>query len=290
MTDSLITQCPACQSLFRIQPSQLEAAQGMVSCGVCHEAFNALQYLYSDSEQSAASPPPVVAARASGNPEKASRRGIPLTEGSEVDDVEIDLQAIELYIEQYGTGDNSFSQSAPRKPFPPKRKTSQHRTEAVGKTTIAAFRPNRWSLLALVAFLALPGQYLWNTYFSANAGLVKEQKCTDSGCSTTIKTDLKQLRISNLSVKDDPSVNNAVQVSATLYNRAPYSQPFPVLEMRFTDNKGELIANRFFRSAEYLQSPLSNAPSQEPIHISLQLVSPSPEASGYELKIHRATP
>ncbi len=38
---SLITRCPACQTLFRVVPDQLRISDGWVRCGQCQEAFDA---------------------------------------------------------------------------------------------------------------------------------------------------------------------------------------------------------------------------------------------------------
>lgn len=36
------TRCPACQTLFKIHPEQIESSKGWVRCGKCDEVFNAL--------------------------------------------------------------------------------------------------------------------------------------------------------------------------------------------------------------------------------------------------------
>ena len=42
---SLITQCTACHTLFRVVPDQLKISQGWVRCGKCEEIFNASEHL-----------------------------------------------------------------------------------------------------------------------------------------------------------------------------------------------------------------------------------------------------
>ncbi len=41
----MYTQCPHCDTLFRIQVADLRTAQGKVRCGRCSQIFNALRYL-----------------------------------------------------------------------------------------------------------------------------------------------------------------------------------------------------------------------------------------------------
>lgn len=42
---SLITSCPACETLFKAVPDQLRIADGWVRCGRCKEVFNATEHL-----------------------------------------------------------------------------------------------------------------------------------------------------------------------------------------------------------------------------------------------------
>ncbi len=42
---SLITRCPACQTMFKVVPDQLRISDGWVRCGQCGEVFDASQHL-----------------------------------------------------------------------------------------------------------------------------------------------------------------------------------------------------------------------------------------------------
>ena len=42
---SLITRCPACQTLFRVVPDQLRVSEGWVRCGQCSDVFDAALHL-----------------------------------------------------------------------------------------------------------------------------------------------------------------------------------------------------------------------------------------------------
>ena len=73
------------------------------------------------------------------------------------------------------------------------------------------------------------------------------------------------------------------------YNRAPFSQPFPLLELRFADLNGQLIASSRFRPSEYLSGELAGQdemPPQTPIHISLEIKDPGAKAVNYSLSFH----
>lgn len=47
---SLITQCPACATMFKVVPDQLRISDGWVRCGQCDEVFDANAHLYTDPE------------------------------------------------------------------------------------------------------------------------------------------------------------------------------------------------------------------------------------------------
>lgn len=53
---SLITRCPACETLFKVVPDQLRISEGWVRCGQCDEVFDASAHLV--KEVPAASVPP----------------------------------------------------------------------------------------------------------------------------------------------------------------------------------------------------------------------------------------
>ena len=50
---SLITRCPACQTMFRVVPDQLRISEGWVRCGQCDEVFDASQNLFQEPAVSA---------------------------------------------------------------------------------------------------------------------------------------------------------------------------------------------------------------------------------------------
>jgi predicted Zn finger-like uncharacterized protein len=55
MTESFVTQCPHCQTSFRVSYHQLSLARGAVRCGSCLQVFNAARQLLEQSTgQSAA--------------------------------------------------------------------------------------------------------------------------------------------------------------------------------------------------------------------------------------------
>ncbi len=150
-----------------------------------------------------------------------------------------------------------------------------------------------WLLLVLVAAAGLAGQYIAYQFDDlARQDAYRpwfQQLCPTLGCTVPSRVDIAHIKSSNLVVRSHPEFAGALVVDAIIYNRATFSQPFPLLELRFADLNGSLIASRRFKPAEYLSGELagvSEMPSQTPIHISLDILDPGNKAVNYSLSFH----
>ena len=147
-----------------------------------------------------------------------------------------------------------------------------------------------WGFLTLLAAGLLAFQYIW-FHFDEMARHDRyrplfQQICPMLGCKVPTRVDIGRIKSSNLVVRSHPDFKGALIVDAIIYNRAPFSQPFPLLELRFADLNGQLIASRRFKPSEYLSGELAgrgDMPSQTPIHIALDILDPGPKAVNYSL-------
>ncbi|WP_166218231.1 DUF3426 domain-containing protein [Pseudomonas atagonensis] len=150
-----------------------------------------------------------------------------------------------------------------------------------------------WLLLVLIAAGGLAGQYI-AYHFEELARQDQyrpwfQQVCPQIGCTVPSKVDIAKIKSSNLVVRSHPEFSGALVVDAIIYNRATFSQPFPLLELRFADLNGHLIASRRFKPGEYLNGDLegmAEMPPQTPIHIALDILDPGPKAVNYSLSFH----
>ena len=150
-----------------------------------------------------------------------------------------------------------------------------------------------WLLLIVLAAAGLGGQYI-AYHFDELARQDQyrpwfQQLCPQVGCTVPSKVDIAKIKSSNLVVRSHPEFSGALVVDAIIYNRAPFSQPFPLLELRFADLNGHLIASRRFKPGEYLNGDLegmAEMPPQTPIHIALDILDPGPKAVNYSLSFH----
>ncbi|MGE1154705.1 DUF3426 domain-containing protein [Pseudomonas kitaguniensis] len=150
-----------------------------------------------------------------------------------------------------------------------------------------------WTVLVLIAAAGLAGQYIAYQFGDlARQDAYRpwfQQLCPTLGCTVPSRVDISHIKSSNLVVRSNPEFAGALVVDAIVYNRAAFSQPFPLLELRFADLNGGLIASRRFKPAEYLSGELagvSEMPSQTPIHISLDILDPGNKAVNYSLSFH----
>lgn len=147
-----------------------------------------------------------------------------------------------------------------------------------------------WGVLNLIALLALATQYVFYNYGElARQDEYRpwlERVCPVIGCELPPRVDISQIKSSNLVVRSHPDFSGALVVDAIIYNRAPFAQPFPLLEIRFDDIRGQALAKRTFKPGEYLSGELAGQremPSQIPIHIALDILDPGTTAVNYSL-------
>lgn len=153
----------------------------------------------------------------------------------------------------------------------------------------------KWGALSLAAALVLAGQYLafnfrelartpqWRPYYAA--------ACDVLGCQLPHRSNITRLRGANLVVRNHPSVAGALVVDAIVFNEADYPQPFPVLELSFSSAQDKPIASRRFTPSEYRAGELkdlAHMPPDVPIHVSLEILDPGPDAVNYSLRFRPA--
>ena len=152
-------------------------------------------------------------------------------------------------------------------------------------------RTGLWTTLTLLALLALPTQYLFYNFDALarneRSRPMLENLCLLARCELPARVDISRIRSTNLLVRPDPEFPSALAIDVILYNRADFAQPFPVLEMQFSDATGRPVASRRFRPEEYLAGELAGVslmPSQTPIHVGLSMLDPGQQARSYRLE------
>ena len=152
--------------------------------------------------------------------------------------------------------------------------------------------PRRWwtPLIILAGLSALVVQIFWLQFedWSRDPAIrpIYTTACDWLGCRLPLLRDLKKMFTRNLVVRSHPDLSGALIVDAIIVNQAEFTQPFPVLELRFTSIGGNLVAGRRFQPAEYLSGELLGGTQMAPltpIRIELQIEDPGSEAVNYFL-------
>src|SRR3569623_654650 len=265
---AMYTQCPQCKTLFRISAVQLAQARGTVRCGVCAYAFDAMESLSERPEpvqrEASYNAPPAAQPDSADTPPDASTDLEPEVGTREVGDV------------------LGPTEGEDRSASMPSARPRNHR----GVQTVA------WGIANVALIVMLLGQY---TYFHRDElAQYPELRpwlarlCDIAACDVPLRKDAARISLMNRVVQSHPQHDNALLIDATLVNEAGYIQPYPLLDLRFSDLNNRLVAGRRFRPEEYLPSGTPVAagmPPKQPVKFSLELADPGKEAVSFQFNL-----
>jgi hypothetical protein len=150
-----------------------------------------------------------------------------------------------------------------------------------------------WGLVSLLLALLLAGQYL---YFQRNK-LAEDARlrpwlvtfCQYARCQLSPIRAPERIHIVSREVRSHPTIKNTLLIELVLVNEAPFRQPWPTLQLTFSDINGQTVARRSFKPGEYLQTNHNLAdgmPSQTPVSLDLVLVDPGKKAVNFVFAFH----
>lgn len=227
----MYTQCPECQTVFKISPAELAATHASVRCSHCNALFDALPSL---SEEL----PPEPIGKLERHPEHLlpPQLGIPVfrpnrsAQGSLFFDPDERLRARER-----ASGPPQF--------------THRRRSAKQGGNGIWLFG-SFVLLLLLGAEIAWAERSLWINESSLRPAIV--EACARLGCQVPLRKNDELLQLASRDIRPHPSVPGALIISATLQNASDFAQPFPTVEITLSDLDEQRIAMRRFRPEEYI--------------------------------------
>ena len=269
--NSIVTQCPSCLDQYRVSSGQLEVANGQVRCGSCLHVFNAIQNSLSPNIELSKKPEPEetnthfneAEPKAEPNNFVDSREGsleyLSSLRNSEVPTLKISAEPVTL--------------QAPE--IMPRR---------------FAFG---WLLACLFAMACIASQFIWfnrtTIYWNhpQYQGLLDEI-CSHINCKINSRQSLELIENQSILVTPHSEFEGALQIQLILNNRANFQQPFPALSLEFSDLKNRLVAHRTIQPNEYLdnqQPDWLSMPIEQPVQISLEIMSPGSRAVNYKLEL-----
>ncbi len=253
-----------------------------------------------------ASPPPTPAPLGKSSPE--GKTPLPdLPEATEEKIHESCLENMEDYtieeLEKLFLGDDEEPQ-----PPPPDPGTAQVAEQPASLPATASERlpdstPHRpatsildnWMLTSagsLLLILLLLGQYIWITrdylaqHYPESRPLLGEM-CQWLGCRLALRRDPDRLHITHRDVRTHPTAKEALLINATFVNRAPFRQPYPLIELRLSNLRGEEIGSRTFLPREYLAGEpdiKAGIPPDGLVYLVLEIADPGRHVVNFEFK------
>jgi hypothetical protein len=137
-------------------------------------------------------------------------------------------------------------------------------------------------------------EYVWfnRDQFSHVAELQPwiEKLCQQVECKDLAIRDPSRIELISRNVYSHPNEKNALMVNVTMQNNADFAQPYPVMQIEFSDVRGNTVAARRFFPAEYLNTESHQAKTeQSPMlapntssDITLEIQDPGKQAMTYE--------
>lgn len=300
MSEPLITECPGCHSRFRVTEGQLNVANGQVRCGSCLRVFDArkehdrlelrqrqkaLQEAIAATTGAHVEPPPAPPTTATArapqsraqSPASSAAGGgqTPPTNGDRPPD---------------GPANRNQARSADGIPH---LYAEPILLDADPETTDPVATAG-WALATLAALALLVLQYAW----FERATLARDPDlaplytlaCDSLPCDLGHNA-IDQILNERMIVRPHPAFADALSVDLRLLNQAAFAQPFPALQLRFSDLKGNPVALRTFLPREYLRNEALDPmrmPPGTPVELRLDITDPGVQALSYSLELKPA--
>ncbi len=132
-------------------------------------------------------------------------------------------------------------------------------------------------------------EYLWfnrdNFVESPEAQKFIEKTCQQFDCSKLTIRNPSNIELLTRNVYSHPNEKNALMINIALQNNAKFAQPYPILQISFSDVRGNTIAARRFTPAEYFKTTQDKLPllhSNAESSINLEIEDPGKQAITYE--------
>ncbi len=248
MSETFLTNCPHCKSVFKLRKEHLEMAEGHVRCGSCHSLFLATDSMVSmEKETQKASMAETVDA--------ASDKIM----GQALADI---ADAPELEVEKL---------------------VSKTTKRSIIKPTLFALLTLVLLLCLFWYFYLWPNRI--KLAQDANWRPVLNASCSIFSCQVPPLQRIDLFQVSGIEVS--PKVKGQQEVSLLLKNTADFAQPFPKVRVVLSDIKGGQFTTPDFSPAEYLPEVNHNTLIQpnQTVQIGFSFLSDNKIYSGYQVQL-----
>ena len=292
------TQCPHCDTRFRVTETQVNTADGFVRCSVCKEVFNAFEVAAQHKHQSSLlegnhSDDELPTVEADNNIfDTGTHDDSNLTQSGEASDTSLDEAENAITHTSWDEFDNDAPhQTDENIDFNATSTTDESRKDAFdffdedSNKSLSHVVPDHyrdshhssratvtsgifWGIGIILLSSSLFAEYLW---FNRNQPdqftqlqIWADELCQQVECEGFAMRDPSQIELVTRNVYSHPNEKNALMVNVTMKNNAQFAQPLPVMQINFSDVRGGTIAARRFLPTEYL--PTSDKQDAEKLY------------------------
>jgi len=246
------TECPHCDTVFRISDTQLEQADGQVRCGHCLAIFTA------------------------DNPYSTNQFQLDVEAEKNINTHQINIEESLSAID---------TDHAVADVIPPELRAESRK----GKKRFGFIGTLFLSITILTGIAAILLQYAYynrnNLVKNAELRPWLNLMCQQADCTLPPPKDLNLIALNSKNIFSHPNEKNALMVSASIINLANFAQDFPIIELRFENIRGKTIAGRRFSALEYLAIPADQISQMQPdvsVNINLEIKDPGEDMVSYE--------
>lgn len=264
MNQTIIAQCPSCESRYKVTSGQLKVAQGQVRCGRCLTVFEAIP---PTSKKTANQTPAMQAPEPSG------------TEVASDNQPQISETLVQCVIKKPDTTQpKSMIQQIQALNLPP-----PELNQPVSQKKF----PTLAILGSVLALGILVGQHLWfeRAHLSNHSSLrsIYTLACDYLDCSLSSYQGLSALRTTHLVVREVSENPEVLELLTGLHNEHTLPVQLPHLRILFTDLQGQIIAAQDFTPATYRPHAATLLPNER-LETRLFIELPTAGHLGYEIE------
>lgn len=319
----MFTRCPSCRAAFRITQQQLEIATGVVRCGMCEHVFDARLFIFNEhleqehppQEDTPSSELNIDASTLSSEQTITDNT---LSREQSIQEVDVELttdgnnSAIDLEVldrELHGQQSAELSEvtnivdddlqleqntaqtqdTEPQESQAPETAIPKIIADQVSNLDKESykFRPMMLlgGLLTISLITLLGAQVIAALKTELIPQPYREQACKWLSCTIETPRAINKIEVLNRSIYTHPTEAEALMVTLTIVNRAQFSQPYPIIQLRFLNIAGDVIAARQFSANHYLREKWvakSLMLSSTPLSIQLEVHDVGEEVVSYD--------
>ena len=293
------THCPHCETHFRITESQIDIADGYVRCGVCEEVFNVYEIANDDSPDGEQQLP---LSNTDDTPEDIDEHQ------SETEDLNHEEENNFHYetltdndpVTSEEIFDKESDQDMPDDFFDEEinepldyivptdlRRSASSKPHSAAVTTL-------WSIGILLLISSLAIEYVWFNrdefrQFPALQAQI-EKLCQQLDCKKQSQRAPAKIQLITRNVYSHPNEKDALMINLIMKNNAEFAQSYPVIQIDFSDIRGNSVAARRFFPFEYLATRYQDSETKQQhllqpdadANITLEIKDPGKDAMTYE--------